>query len=145
METETLILTCPHCFAANRVPLTKLAANPNCGRCHEALFTGAPVALDQQSFDSFMRGELPVIVDFWAPWCRPCVQFAPTFKAAAKQLEPRIRLAKVDTEANPELAERFNIRSIPTIAIFKQGQEVARISGTRPLEPFLQWASQFQI
>jgi len=142
---DTLILTCPHCFAANRIPTAKLGASPNCGRCHRALFVGAPLALDEPGFDSLvLKSELPVIVDFWAPWCGPCIQFAPTYAAAAKRLEPRMRLGKVDTEAQPQLAARFAIRSIPTIAVFKEGRELARISGARTLEPFVQWASQFQ-
>jgi len=126
----TLAIPCPHCAALNRVPAERLADRPSCGRCKQALFDGHPATLTSANFDALTsRGDLPVLIDFWAPWCGPCVGFAPVFAEAARTLEPRVRLAKLDTEAQPQLAARFGIRSIPTLIMLKQGREVARQSG----------------
>ncbi|MGN6521285.1 MAG: thioredoxin TrxC [Dokdonella sp.] len=136
-----LVLSCPHCASMNRVPRERLAQAPRCGRCHETLFTGAPFALAAPTFDAHAsRSELPLLVDFWAPWCGPCVSMAPAFAAAAKALEPHLRLAKVDTEAEPALAARFDIRSIPTLVLFAGGREVARQSGAVGMQQIVQWA-----
>lgn len=128
--STTLSIPCPYCSALNRVPEERLGEQPVCGRCKHRLFEGKPVVLTANNFDAVAtRGDLPVVIDFWAPWCGPCVSFAPVFAEAASSLEPQLRLAKVDTEAQPALAQRFGIRSIPTLLVMRDGREVARQAG----------------
>ena len=128
--TANLHIVCPHCNTTNRVQSDDLTRAPDCGSCHRALFNGLPVALDANAFDKHIqRSHIPVLVDFWAPWCGPCRMMAPAYEQAAKLLEPQVRLAKVNTEEEQMLASRFHIRSIPTLALFAQGQEVARQAG----------------
>jgi thioredoxin 2 len=105
------------------------------------LFPGKPIALTHSNFAQHLGGDVPIVVDFWAPWCGPCLQFAPTFEAAAAKLEPKVRLVKVNTEVETALAQRYGIRSIPTLMMFKQGKEVARISGAMPAAQFQQWVN----
>lgn len=138
--SDAPIVVCPHCHAANRVPAARLADGGTCGKCKAPLFAGQPVELDAANFDRHIgRSDIPVVVDFWAPWCGPCRSMAPAFAGAAKQLEPDFRLAKVNTEEEQALAARFGIRSIPTLALFRNGREVARQAGAMDQASLVRW------
>ena len=138
---QTMQVVCPACSRVNRVPAARLTGNPVCGICHAALFQHHPTEITGVTFDTQVgRSGLPVIVDFWAPWCGPCKMMAPAFERAAAELEPRVRLAKVNTEAEPGLAARFGIHSIPTLVAFKDGKEVARQSGALEFAGLVSWS-----
>ncbi|WP_295951893.1 thioredoxin TrxC [Rhodoferax sp.] len=141
--TESLHIVCPHCHTTNRVHTDQLGSAPDCGSCKKPLFTGQPADLDGAAFDKhLLRNQIPLLVDFWAPWYGPCRQMAPAYVQAAAQLEPRIRVAKVDTEAHQTLGARYQIRSIPTLALFVGGREVARQAGAMGTADIVRWVQQ---
>ena len=141
---NTLHLVCPHCHAINRIPSERLAQHPRCGQCKGALFSGHPVELKDEDFQRHItRNDIPVVVDFWAAWCGPCKMMAPAYAQAAVKLEPRARLAKLNTEHEQGIAGQFNIRNIPTLIIFKGGNEIARQSGAMSAADIIQWVSRY--
>jgi thioredoxin 2 len=138
-----MIIVCPSCTSANRVPDERLSDSPSCGRCKADLFSGKPVEVDGNALAAHVsRGDLPVLVDFWAPWCGPCRMMAPEFEKAAAALEPKVRLLKLDTQAHQEAGASYAIRSIPTMILFKGGREVARQSGAMSSAQIQAWVRQ---
>jgi thioredoxin 2 len=140
---EPVQVVCPHCDTINRLPADRLAGAPRCGKCRTALFEGRPAPLSEARFQRHLNHSgIPLLVDFWASWCGPCRTMAPEFEAAARALEPRMRLAKVSTEEAPGLAAELRISGIPTLALFANGQEVARQAGAMPARQIIEWASR---
>jgi len=139
--TGSMHIVCPHCDAVNRVPSGKLGEQPTCGKCKQALFVAHPVELNAANFMLHItRNDIPVLVDFWAPWCGPCRMMAPAFENAARQLEPAFRLAKLNTEEAQQISAQYNIRSIPTLAVFKNGRELSRQAGAMDAGGIVRWA-----
>lgn len=138
-----MVIACPRDGALNRVPRDRLGDSPKCGRCGEALFVAKPLTLNSANFDRHAsKSDLPLLVDFWAAWCGPCLMMAPAFEEAAAMLEPRMRLGKLDTEAEPAIAARYGIQGIPSLIMIAQGKEVDRISGAMPTSSIVQWADR---
>ena len=138
--TDSTHVVCPACQAVNRLPEARLDEAPKCGKCGAAMFSGKPAELSDASFQKHIgRNDIPVVVDFWAPWCGPCKMMAPQFEQAAGELEPGVRFAKLNTDEAQATAAQYNIRSIPTLALFRNGQEVARQPGAMGAADIVRW------
>jgi len=138
--SDSVHVVCPHCGTTNRLPQERLADRPTCGQCKRSLFDGHPAALTESDFDRHVgKSDIPIVVDFWAAWCGPCKMMAPQFERAAQELEPSVRLAKLDTEAAQGIVARYGIRSIPTMIAFKGGREIARQSGAMDATSIVRW------
>jgi thioredoxin 2 len=133
-------VVCGHCDSVVRFPSERLQDSPQCPKCHVRLFEGKPIELTEANFDRHVtRIGLPLVVDFWAPWCGPCIAMAPFFEATARQLEPKLRFAKLNTQDEPAPAARFSVRSIPTLIVFRAGREVARQAGAMDAASLTRW------
>jgi thioredoxin 2 len=138
--SDNLHIVCPHCDAVNRLPAGRRDENPTCGQCRQALFAGKPLDLSAANFDRHIgRGDLPVVVDFWAPWCGPCRSMAPVFERVAAETEPAARFAKLNTDEAQDIGARYGIRSIPTLMVFRYGKEVARQAGAMDAATLRRW------
>ncbi|WP_104402127.1 thioredoxin TrxC [Vibrio penaeicida] len=133
---------CPSCRGVNRVPVERVSDLATCGKCKSHLFDGSPIEGTENNVDALLQSDQPVVIDFWAPWCNPCVGFAPVFSDVAEERKGNVRFVKVDTEAQQNLGAKYQIRSIPTVMVFKNGKRVDVINGALPKSQFDQWLNQ---
>jgi thioredoxin 2 len=137
------VIACPYCNTKNRIPAERLGEHPRCGKCKRDIFAAKPVELTEDNFrQQVLESELPVLVDFWAPWCGPCKTMAPAFEQAAAALEPEVRLAKLNTDEAQQLAGQYGIRSIPTLILFRDGKPVAQQAGAMMAAQIESWVRQ---
>lgn len=142
--SESRHIVCPHCDSVNRIPADKDARQGKCGRCHKSLFTGGAIAVSAKSFDVHIHhNDIPVVVDFWAAWCGPCKMMAPIYEQVAAEMEPELRFLKVDSEREPQLTERYNIRSIPTLMVFRKGSILGQRAGAVDGGTLRTWLRQY--
>ena len=137
-------VVCPHCFKVNRIPKKEAYTKANCGGCKNSLLDGKPVSVDADKFSTFIaNSEIPVVVDFWAPWCGPCLQMAPAFEEASRAMPLKAQFLKVNTDEQQTLGGQYGIQSIPTLIVFKNGREADRISGAMDAVRLQNWVRQY--
>jgi len=139
---NSIISRCPFCKAMNRLPVERIEASPTCGTCKQPLLEGKPIEGSSANLDALINSEKPVLIDFWAPWCSPCINFAPVFEQVALEEKDKLRFVKVDTEAQQQIAAQYKIRSIPTLMMFRKGCLIDSVNGALPKSQFKQWVAQ---